>query len=442
MPGGVPGGRIARLVVVLAIGVVAAIAAPAAWASQGTTLRVSVAAGGGDTSSNSNWPSASADGRYVAFSSWADNLVPNDANDNSDIFVRDLQTGTTRLVSVASDGTQANGSSFTPSISADGNVIAFRSDATNLVSNDTEGHIDVFVHTMSTGRTVRVSQQPSGVGANRDSIEPSISADGKVVAFSSLAHNLVPQHVDATGLCCDIFVSRLATGHITLGDPMLTGGGASDSFLPVLSANGRYLAFGSWGCGIAKDIECLDESNVYELDLKTDTMSLVSRAYSGKVGFGCGANPAISADGSKVAFISDGANLVRHDTNGTYDVFLRDMTTGVTERVSVTSKGAQTNGGLGRVTISGDGRYVVFQSDAWNIVPDDENGVTDIFVHDERTGKTFRASVSSAGAEANGYSGNATITTDGHLVVFESDASNLAGRDRNLTTDIYGRTIG
>jgi Tol biopolymer transport system component len=123
-------------------------------------------------------------------------------------------------------------------------------------------------------------------------------------------------------------------------------------------------------------------------------------------------------------------------------VFLRDMTTGITQRVSVTSKGAQTNGGLGRVTMSGDARYVVFQSDAWNVVPDDTNGVTDIFVHDTQTGKTFRASVSSTGAEANGYSGNATIIADGHLVVFESDASNLAGRDKNLTTDIYGRTTG
>ena len=431
-----------RTVVVLALTIAGATAAQAARAAQGTTGRVSVAAGGGDTSSNSNGPSASADGRYVAFSSWADNLVPNDLNGNSDIFVRDLQTGTTRLVSVASDGTQANGPSFTPSISANGDVIAFRSDATNLVPNDTEGHIDVFMHTISTGQTIRVSQKPSGIGANRDSTEPSISADGKVVAFSSLAHNLVPQPVDATGLCCDIFVSRLATGHITLGDPMLTGGGASDSFLPVLSATGRYLAFGSWGCGIAKHIECLDESNVYELDLRTGTMSLVSRAYSGTVGFGCGANPAISADGTMVAFISDGDNLVRHDTNGAYDVFVRDMTTGVTERVSVTSKGAQTNGGLGRVTMSGDGRYIVFRSDAWNIVPNDENGVSDIFVHDDKTGKTFRASVSSAGADANAYSGNATISEDGHLVAFESDASNLAGRDRNLTTDIYGRTIG
>ena len=162
-------------------------------------------------------------------------------------------------------------------------------------------------------------------------------------------------------------------------------------------------------------------------------MSLVSRAYSGTVGFGCGANPAISADGTKVAFISDGANLVRHDTNGAYDVFLRDMTTGVTQRVSVTSKGAQTNGGLGRVTMSGDARYIVFQSDAWNLVPDDENTVQDIFVHDIRTGKTFRASVSSSGAEANGYSGNAAISADGSIVVFESDASNLAGRDKNFT---------
>src|SRR3954468_9860753 len=442
MPGGIRGGRAGRTAVVLALAIAGATVTQAAHASQGTTVRVSVAAGGGDTSANSNWPSAPAGRRFVAFSSWADNLVRNDANDNADIFVRDLQSGTTRLVSVASDGTQANGPSFTPSISADGDVIAFRSDATNLVPNDTEGHGDVFVHTMSTGQTIRVSQKPSGIGANRDSSEPSISADGKVVAFSSLAHNLVPQPVDATGLCCDIFVAKLATGHITLGDPMLAGGGASDSFLPVLSATGRYLAFGSWGCGIAKHIECLDESNVYELDLKTSTMSLVSRAYSGTVGFGCGANPAISADGTKVAFISDGDNLVPHDTNGAYDVFLRDMTTGVTERVSVTSKGAQTNGGLGRVTMSGDGRYVVFQSDAWNIVPDDANGVTDIFVHDERTAKTFRASVSNAGAEANGYSGNAAISADGHLVAFESDASNLAGKDKNLTTDIYGRTLG
>jgi Tol biopolymer transport system component len=414
--------------------------APRAWAAHGSTERVSVATSGGDPSANSSWPSVSANGRYVAFSSWASNLVPGDANDQSDIFVADRATGSTTLVSLASDGTQANGSSFTPSISADGNIVAFRSDATNLVAGDDEGHVDIFVHVLSTGRTIRVSQRPSGRGANEDSQDPSISADGRAVAFASLASNLVTVPVNATGLCCDIFVHRISTGANTLGDPMRNGDGASDSFLPVLSATGRFLAFGSWGCEIAKGVECLDESNVYELDTKTGKMTLVSRAYSGDVGFGCGANPAISADGSQVAFISDGANLVRHDTNSAYDVFLRDLSTGVTTRVSVTSKEGQTNGGLGRVTMSGDGRYVVFQSDAWNIVPGDENLVSDVFARDTLTGRTFRASVASDGSEADGYSADAAISADGSVIAFASDADNLAPADANLTTDIFARS--
>jgi Tol biopolymer transport system component len=433
--------RISRVMLIAAVVVTSLAAGSAASASHGSTSRVSVAIDGGDTSGNSNWASVSADGRFVAFSSWASNLVPNDTNDQSDIFVRDLVTGTTRLVSVASGSRQANSTSFTPSISADGNVIAFRSDASNLVPNDDEGHIDIFVHTISTGRTIRVSQRPNGVGANEDSMEPSISANGRVVAFSSLASNLVGVPVNATGLCCDIFVHTIATGRNRLGDPMLNGDGASDSFLPVLSGSGRYLAFGSWGCGIATDVECLDESNVYELDMNTGKMMLVSRAYSGDVGFGCGANPAISADGSIVAFISDGGNLVQHDTNGAYDVFVRDMTTGVTTRASVTSKEQQTNGGLGRVSLSADGELVTFQSDAWNIVPNDENLVQDIFLRDLRRGRTTRVSVSTSGAEANAYSSNAAISADGSTVVFESDASNLVRPDHNFTTDIFARTL-
>jgi Tol biopolymer transport system component len=161
------------------------------------------------------------------------------------------------------------------------------------------------------------------------------------------------------------------------------------------------------GCGIAEGVECLDESNVYELDIKTHAMTLVTRAYQGSVGFGCGGDPAISADGTKVAFDSDGANLVRGDTNSANDVFVRNLTTGVTKRVSVTSKGAQTNGGLGRITMSADGSLIAFESDAWNIVPNDGNLVQDIFVRDMRSGKTTRASVSSSGGDADAFSGNA-----------------------------------
>jgi Tol biopolymer transport system component len=408
-----------------------------ASARQETTVRVSEALGGGDANANSSWPSMSADGRFVAFSSWASNLVPHDTNDSSDLFVRDLQTGTTTRVSVSSTGTQANGSSFTPAISADGGVVAFRSDATNLVTGDTGGHTDVFVHYMSSGMTQRVSQKPSGVGANGDSSEPAMSADGKKVAFSSDATNLVSVQVNTTGICCDIYVHDLATGHNQLGDPMQDGNGASDSFAPVLSANGRYLAFASWGCGIVRGVECLDQSNVYRRDMKTGAMTLVTRAYTGAVGLGCGANPAISADGTKVAFISDGHDLVRGDTNSAYDVFVRDLTTGITQRVSVTSKGAQTNGGSGRITMSADGSLIAFQSDAWNIVPNDTNEVQDIFVHDMRTGKTARVSVSSSGGEADAYSANAALAPGGSEIAFESDADDLVASDQNLTTDVF-----
>ncbi|MDP9330410.1 MAG: hypothetical protein M3P11_07230 [Actinomycetota bacterium] len=343
-------------------------------------------------------------------------------------------------MSISSDGVQANGSSFSPSISADGNIVAFRSYATNLVPGDTEGNVDIFVHNIAAGVTTRVSQRISGVGANRDSGEPAVSGDGRSVAFSSDATDLVSVKVNVTGLCCDIFVHNVATGRNRLGDPMVDGRGASDSFAPVLSYSGRYLGFFSWGCDIVEGIPCLDESSVYRFDLKTDAMKLVTRAYKGGIGFGCGSNPAISSDGSKIAFISDGANLVPGDTNGAYDVFVRDLVTGVATRVSVTSKGAQTNGGLGRVAISGDGRFITFESDAWNIVPDDTNLVTDVFVHDMRTGRTTRVSVSSSGGEANAYSANATIDANGDAVAFESDADDLVPSDQNFTTDIFVHT--
>jgi Tol biopolymer transport system component len=431
--------KIARVGVLLVL-IVSAGFGTTAWAKTGSTVRVSEGPAGQDATSNSSWPSLSADGQFVAFSSWASNLVPNDLNDTSDIFVRDLATGTTTLVSVDSDGVQANGPSFSPSISADGNVVAFRSYATNLVAGDTEGKIDVFVHTISTGVTQRVSQRPSGIGADRDSGEPAISGNGRTVAFSSDANNLVSVRVNVTGLCCDIFVHNIASGHNRLGDPMVNGRGASDSFAPVLSTSGRYLGFFSWGCDIVEGIPCLDESSVYRLDLKTDEMTLVSEAYKGGIGFGCGSNPAISADGTKVAFISDGDNLVPGDTNGAYDVFVRNLVTGITTRVSVTSKGAQTNGGLGRVGISGDGRFITFQSDAWNIVPNDDNLVQDIFVHDLRMGRTTRVSVSSSGEEADAYSANAAIDAAGTALAFESDASSLVATDQNVTTDIFVHT--
>lgn len=423
---------IAAMVVIVGLAIV-----PGAVGASGVTERVSVSRGGGNPNSGSSSPSVSADGRYVAFSSYASNLVRGDTNDTSDVFVRDLVTGQTRRVSLASDGGQANGGSFDPSISADGDVVAFQSDATNLVAGDTEGHTDVFVHVVSTGVTQRVSVSPRGRGANSDSIQPAVSADGSTVAFASMATNLVSQPVNATGLCCDIFVRNLAAGTTALADPMLDGTGSGDGFSPVLSATGRYVVYGSWGCTMVKGVPCEDESNILERDMRTRRMTLVNRSVTGRLANGCAEDPAVSADGNLVAFVSDGGDLVAGDTNSAYDVFERNLAAKHTWRISVTSHGDQTNGADGRVTMSSDGRYVAFQSDAWNIVPGDSNLVSDIFLHDSQTGKTVRVSVGAGGAQADAYSANAAISGDGSLVAFESDADNLAAGDTNRTTDIY-----
>ena len=165
--------------------------------------RVSAASDGTESNSSSYQPSISADGRYVAFYSDANNLISGDTNGTSDIFVHDRQTGTTERVSAASDGTEGNSYSSEPSISADGRYVAFYSDANNLVSGDTNGTSDIFVHDRQTETTERVSAASDGTESNSSSYQPSISADGRYVAFYSDANNLVSRDTNSTS---DIFV--------------------------------------------------------------------------------------------------------------------------------------------------------------------------------------------------------------------------------------------
>ena len=168
-----------------------------------------MASGGSEANGDPRWPSISADGRYVVFESAADNLVPGDTNDHSDVFVHDRQTGETSRVSVASDGTEGNGQSDEPSISADGRYVAFASEASNLVPGDTNHNYDILLHDRQTGETVRVSVASDGTEGNGHSIEPSISSDGQYVAFTSWASNLVPGD---TNDAWDVFVHDRETG--------------------------------------------------------------------------------------------------------------------------------------------------------------------------------------------------------------------------------------
>ena len=406
----------------------------------GETTRVSVASDGtegNDTSGFWGLTTISGDGRYVAFDSLATNLVVGDTNGYSDVFVHDREIGETTRVSVASDGTQGDYSSVIPSISADGRYVVFYSPATNLVIGDTNGFSDAFVHDRETGETTRVSVASDGTQGNGFSSGPSVSADGRYVAFASNATNLVE---GGTNGYENIFVHDRVTELTTLVSVASDGTqGDYSSVIPSISADGRYVAFFSWATNlVAGDTNGFEEIFVH--DRVTGKTTRVSVASDGTQGNSISNSPSISADGRYVAFDSVSTNLVVGDTNGSWDIFVHDRVTVETTRVSVASDGTEGNDSSGLymgTTISGDGRYVAFYSDASNLVLGDTNGYGDIFVHDRVTGDTTRVSVASDETQGDGDSRWPSISADGRYVAFDSYASNLVVGDTNGSWDIF-----
>ena len=359
----------------------------------GITERVSVASDGTEGNNSSSGPAISADGRHVAFNGTASNLVPGDTNWDNDIFVHDRATGATQWVSMASDGTEANGFSLAPSMSSDARYVAFLSGASNLVPGDTNGRNDVFVHDRETGVTERVSVASGGTEGDGYSEWPSVSADGRYVAFQSGASNLVPGD---TNLAADVFVHDRETG-TTERVSVASDGAQGSGVCPIVSA--------------ARD--CVSSQI-----------------------------PAISADGRHVAFQSAAANLIPGDTNAHWDVFVHDRETGTTERVSVASDGADGNDGSFNPAISADGRHVAFEGLASNLIPGDSISTYDVFVHDRATGTTERVSVASDGTEGNIWSVVPAISADGRHVAFGSFAANLVPGDTNAHWDVLVRDRG
>lgn len=342
-----------------------------------TTELVSVSTGG--TKSTGSRPSISADGRYVAFWSASTTLVTGDTNSVFDIFVRDRELKTTVRVSVSSDELQSNGMSWAPQISADGTRVAFYSTATNLVSGDTNGYYDIFVRDLSAGTTTRVSMAHDGTQLNGDSENPSISADGRYVAYTTYATNAVGTVVDNNPL-----------GDIIVRDTL------------------------------------------------NNTNTFVSATYAGGVGDGGSMDASISTDGRYVAFVSSSSDLVPGDTNYYNDIFVRDLQLNTTTRVSVKSNGDQATGGNSEYPhISGNGRFVTFSSLATNLVDLDTNSGKDVFIHDRLTGETIRASVNSEGIQGNLASMTSSISANGYFVSFFSTASNLVLGDTNGFNDIF-----
>jgi hypothetical protein len=323
-------------------------------------------------------------GRFVAFSSGATNLVVGDTNVVYDVFLFDRQTGTTTRESVGLGvpPLQATGSSTYPSISADGRYVAFESLAENLVGpgQDTNLRSDIFVRDRTLAVTERASVALAGFPTqpDGDSNKPSISADGQYVAFFSFATNLVAG--DTNG-ATDVFLydrTLAATTRVSVGPGGVQGDGNSVIFGQAVSNTGQF-----------------------------------------------------------VAFESAATNLVAGDSNGVRDVFVRDRTAGTTTRVSVDNTGAQANGESRVSAISGNGRYVVFESDATNLVAGDTNGVGDVFVRDTVSGTTTRLSITSASGQPTTVSTEGAVSRDGTIAGFGSFGLEFVTDNPSGFTNVY-----
>ena len=379
-------------------------------------------------------PSISADGRYVAFASLADNLSHEDDDAVRNIYVRDMQSGTTTLVSRATGaaGEAGDGYSAAPSISADGRFVAFTSESENFTADDAKDHTpDVFVRDLHTHTTTFVSRAsgPAGAGGDASSEEASISADGRFVAFHSVAGNLGDGSASHTQR--DIFVRDLqqhTTTFVSRADAPADG----YSLNPSISADGRYVAFESFARNLS-DADADAAVDVFVRDLQEGTTAYVSR--------GGDANSyaaSISADGRLVAFGSDAANLDPADVDGSPSIFVRDLHAGTTRIVS----GAIRGGALD-ASMSPDGRFVAFEQEVNDTAGEPQPG-ENIFVHDLATNTTAfvgRASPEPGEPEGALLAYRPSISSGGRFVAFASEANSLSAEDDDTSRNIFVRDL-
>lgn len=459
----------------------------AANATQQTT-RVSVDSAGnqamGATQDPHNlMPSLSADGRYVAFFSHATNLVPNDTFNLYDVFVHDRVTGATTRVSVSGSGAQAAGPSyFSPFLSGDGRYVAFASGAPNLVVGDTDLWQDIFVHDRDadadgnfdeTGpgerATVRVSVASDGTQANFTSWNDvgSISPDGRFVVFYSEASNLVAgdgngvrdvfvhdRDADADGIFDETGPGQRATVRASVDSNGNEGSGRSTN--GTASADGRYVTFESEACNLIPG-DCVatgdtngvtdvflrdrdvDEDGVFDEPGAVAT-TRVSVDATGTQGNGASFEPRISADSSTIVFTSLANNLVAGDTNGFRDIFAFERATGRITVLTVSPGGQVGTSNSGSPTVSGDGRFVTFDSRATNLTTDVTTSIPKTYLHDRLTRLTTLLSLNVDGLAANHWmSPPPSISLDGTTVAFASYATDLVPGDTNGYWDIFVR---
>jgi Tol biopolymer transport system component len=410
--------------------------------AQDQTRRLSSNAAGDPGSGDSIHATVSADGNFVAFASIADDLVPNDTNGHSDIFLFDRVAGTLERVSVATDGSEANYESYMPSLSADGRYVAFGSVATNL-GGGSKIIGEIFVRDRVAGTTTCVSVDASGAPANRYSEGPSISGDGNRITFGSYATNLDP--ADTNG-AYDVFVHDVSAGTTSLVSVTSSGVvGDAISFGALLSSDGKHVSFFSQATNFPNAPTSF--GTAYVKDLDTGNLERVDVDSTGAFP-AIGASPnGISNDGSIVLLVT-GQALVPEDTNSKADAYVRDRTNGVTERASLATGGGQITG-VAAAGMSNDGRFVGFLSVADDATFDDHNGFLDLIIHDRVLGISTLVSRGTLDEriahypylEPYGSDPGRWISDDGSQIVFESDTPDLVSGDTTGLADVFLRSL-
>lgn len=361
--------------------------------------RVSLSSAGAESDDFSSISCPSGDARFVAFQSEATNLVSGDTGGFTDIFLRDTVNNITTRISVDTAGNAGNGDSTGCSISADGRFILFNSSASNLVANDTNNVTDVFLHDRMFAKTSRVSLTDLDTQANDTSDSGDMSADARYIAFRSAANNIVLG--DSLGQS-DIFVRDLIAGTTVRVSVSSSGAEARDDSLhPAISADGQHVAFSSDATNLVVG-DTNARRDIFIHSLNTGGTILASKSSGGTLGNADSTRADISADGSAVVFESNATNIVL-GSGGWGGIFVHEPGSGLTTLVSVSSTGDTPNNPTAEPAISASGRFVAFHAGASNLVPGDTNNAVDVIMHDRMTGETTRESVRATGEQLNGF---------------------------------------